>query len=268
MKKSIFILFLLAGSLQLSYAQYGVLALVKPEKVKSTETIIVFDYDLPENKQMEEPLENALKKTWTVSGYKIMTRKAVLANIKQYNKPNYSFIYIQYEKIIKYGLTNTDRTLLMTYAINNNAEPGNLPPVTAIAKTELNYDICNLEAELMKDFLIIQDQIKKGLFKFGDADPVLKTRTLLIPVALIGKMTAEEIAKVYPYQFQIVTKEELSKAIINRTLNTCFIEHTHIPQSMFTVTDIDTGDVLYHGVAEAPVYGFGKALKVLKDHIK
>jgi hypothetical protein len=267
MKISIFIISFLTIH-TFSYSQYGVTALVKPEKVKSTETIIVIDFGLPENKEIEEPLEKALKKTWTISGYKIMHKKAVLANIKQYNKSDYSFIYVQYDKIIKYGISTIDRTLLLTYAINNSAEPGSLPPVTAMAKTELNYDICNLEAELIKDFGILQDQVKKGLYKFGDADPVIKERTMLIPVTLLGKMTAAEIAKVYTYKFQIVNKEELSEAIINKSPGTCFIEHTHVPQSMITVSDIGSGEVLYQGVAEAPVYGFGKALKTLKDHIK
>jgi hypothetical protein len=267
MKNLVFILLFVLFS-HLTYSQYGLTSLVKPEKVKSTETIIIVDFSLPENKEIEEPLENALKKTWTYSSYKIMHKKAVLANIKQYNKSSYSFIYIQYEKIIKYGVQNVDRTLLLTYAINSLAEPGNSPPVTAIARTELNYDILNTEAELVKGFRMLQDQLKKGVYKFGDADPLIKGRTLLIPVALPGKMTAQEIARVYPYPFQIVSKEELSNSVINRTPNTCFIEHTHIPQSIITVTDIDTGEVLYQGVAEAPVYGFGKALKTLKDHIK
>lgn len=268
MRKSA-LLFLLLFGMVISYAQYGVTALVKPEMVKNTETIVVVDYDLPENRSIEEPLEKALKKAWKVSPYKIMDKNAVLSNIKKYYKSSsYSFLFIQYDKINKYGFQPFDRSLLLSLTITNKADAGVTPQVTALAKSELNYDICDLESELIKDLWILQDQINTGGFKFTDASALMKTRTLLIPASLVGKMTKEEIAKEYPYPFQIVSKEELSKAILDQTPNTCFVEHTNIPQPMMTVVDIPSTKVLYHGAGEVPIYGFGRTLKILKDKIK
>jgi len=268
MKKSA-LLFLLLLCMAFSYAQYGVTTLEKPEMVKKTETIVVVDYELPENRAMEESLEKALKKAWKICPYKIMDKNAVLSNIKKYYKSSsYSFIFIQYDKINKYGFQPLNRSLLLSLTITNKADAGSEPQVTALAKSELNYDICDIESELVKDLWILQDQINTGGFKFTEASSLMKTRTLLIPANLVGKMTKEEITKEYPYPFQIVTKEELSKAILDQTPNTCFVEHTNIPQPMVTIIDIPSAKVLYHGAGEVPIYGFGRTLKILKDHIK
>lgn len=266
--KKIFVSFLLLTNSFMLLAQYGTLELIKPEVVKSTETIVVVDYELPENKGLEAPLEAAMEKAWKISPYKVMARKALLSNIKRYYKSSgYSFIFIQYEKINKYGFQPRNRNLLLTLAINNQGDPGAAPPVTALAKSELNYDICNPEAELVKDLWLLQDQVTNGAYRFAMADPALKTRTLLIPVSYIGKMTEEELAAEYPYPFKVVTKEELSKAILEQTPNTCFVEHTNIPAPTVTVIDIPTGKALYQGTGEVPIYGFGRTLKILKDKV-
>jgi hypothetical protein len=256
-----------------TFCQYGIsMTLYHVEKMKQTETILILDYADPHNKNIDLTLNKAMLKVWKSNQFQVMNKEEAMSNYrnlnnKDFRNPQYSFIYITYGTSA-YGNHPTDRRMILTYFLTEKATRNPTDPVTAIAQSELNYDLYDLESGLIKDLQLLQSQIESGVFaKAEAADPSIKLKTLYIPVSFMQKGSEEKL-KIYPYKYKIVSKEVLSYVIKTKPDSLCFIEQTNIDSPMMTVIDLGTGKPLYHAKAGPPVVGFIDDIKSLKKSLK
>jgi hypothetical protein len=268
-----FIAVLFLFSVEKVFSQYGLqMTLYHPDKIKQTETILILDYSDPHNKNMELPISKAMIKVWKSNPFQVMSKEEAISNYgnlnnKDFRNPQYSFIFITYGTST-YNNHPTDRRMILTYFLGDKGKRNLTDPVTAIAQSELNYELYDLEAGLIKDLQLLQTQVASGVFvKTEAADPIIKQKTLCIPHSFMQKGTEEKL-KIYPYKYKFVSKEVLSNAIRSRNDTLCFIEQTNVDLPMMTVIDIATGKALFHGKAGPPVVGFIDDIKSLKKSLK
>jgi hypothetical protein len=252
------------------FGQYGMNYITNnKDKVKNSELIVIIDHEEKLNEGIDVPLANAFKKVWTYSPYKILDKKEVAANIAQYkDNPKYCFLHIRYkDDRYKLDYQSLNRQLMITTFINNNGGGGVLPPLVAMACSEINKDLYyTYEAEFIKDIWILQDQLTRDNADYAP-DKSIAEKTLLIPQAIMKKKTEKNL-DFYPYKFKIVSKEEISNAIINETPNTLFIEATVYPLSIATVVDVSTHKVLYQGTAIGVNGYFERSIKSMVNKMQ
>ncbi len=132
-------------------------------------------------------------------------------------------------------------TIMYTNIPHLDPEPSDL----VYSIQQMQYILRYLEAsESNKISKLKHDEMEKNA-------PELKTKTLFLCKEFLDEdLTEQEIKKVYPYPFKVVTQEELDKAIVEKTPGVAFVQLASVPggenrASSHTIQDAETGKMYY-----------------------
>jgi len=223
-----------------SFAQFGC-KYVFDFNPASTETIVVA------SEVNIDTLEKVFKDSWKINPYKIVKKEEVLKNIQQYkDNAKYAFITIQVNKL--------GRDIYFSTKINNKAKE--VPTsIVAFESTEQVNDMYSLAAELKKDIIVIQQFAtisKDDQHKLMDPDPSIKDKTLIIAKSAFTNKGIEHVQKNYPYKVKFLSKEEVSKEIMNPSPNTVLYEISGFGTPYATAIDLNTNKMVFMIDAKAP----------------
>jgi hypothetical protein len=177
-------------------------------------------------------IKEAVKKYWTLTPYQLIT-------VQEFNKmqrdPAYSFIVLtqtNYEK----DKANTLYNFLNLLQGKNVSKLGELPEICAIPLSfageddyEYNYKFGAILLFMQKHAKMIADDPsltgRKYLKYYNVNIPKVREKTLLIKEEDLSPeiSTIEKIKAIYPYKVEIVSEEDIVKAIQDKTPNTLIL---------------------------------------------
>jgi hypothetical protein len=177
-------------------------------------------------------IKEAVKKYWTMTPYELI-------DVKEFNKrrrdPAYSFIVLtqtNYEK----DKANTLYNFLNLLQGKDVAKLGELPEICALPLSfageddyEYNYKFGAILLFMQKHAKMISDDPsltgRKYLKYYNKNIPEVRNKTILIKEEDLSPAisTIDKIKAIYPHNVQIVTEEEIVKAIQEKTPNTLIL---------------------------------------------
>ena len=177
-------------------------------------------------------IKEAVKTYWTMTPYELI-------DVKEFNKrrlnPAYSFIVLtqtNYEK----DKANTLYNFLNLLQGQDAAKLGDLPEICAIPLSfageddyEYNYKFGAILMFMQKHAKMISEDPsltgRKYLKYYNNNIPKIKNKTILVKQEDLSTeiSTIEKIKALYPYKIEIVSEEDIVKAIQEKTPNTLIL---------------------------------------------
>ena len=229
MKTQIFLFVLLLTAIRLS----GQAPFPNKDEIKqftASKTCVVLEQD--QFSSYNVFIKEAVKQYWTLTPYELI-------GVQEFNKrrsdPAYSFIILtqtNYEK----DKANTLYNFLNLLQGKDVSKLGELPEICAIPLSfageddyEYSYKFGAILLFMQKHAQMIAEDPsltgRKYLRYYNNNIPEVKTRTILIKEEdLAPEISAiEKIKSIYPYNVEIVTEEDIVKAIEEKTPNTLIL---------------------------------------------
>jgi hypothetical protein len=196
----------------------------------NTKTLVVLlDNPLMEYNQV---IKEVMQQEWTITPFEFIT-------FKEFEElrfdPQYSFLYMSQ---VMFDNDKTDaRYRFMHLSLGGDYFRMNqMPDLASVPLSYYNveednyiYKLALLVRFIQKHTLLIKDQpeiVSANVFKYYNNNiKDIKNKTLYVLEEELSKdaNSAARIRKVYPYKFQIVTKEDITEAIKNREDDVVFL---------------------------------------------
>ncbi len=260
MKKS-FLLLLLTVLTMTSFAQYSAVSYTSPEftQFKSTKTFVV----RTGNAKFDTAVESAVKESWKVTPIDFISGADFKTKINDNSASFITLITIipsgnanqayHYLALLNGGKKNLDKygySDMIAYSPINHwsDEPEN---------TDCAWRVRNMLEAMVRTMDVVQKMDIKGNTKniafdlqdeYRKSSPRIKERTLLIAESSMSKgkkMTSKEIAALYPFKFEVCSREKIEKAIAERSTEFYYYQPCYTLNKCMLVFDPSNGEVLF-----------------------
>jgi hypothetical protein len=230
MKRNLFLIAGLILTLGTSFGQDYIPSRDDISAFFNTKTMVVLqDNPLLEYNQV---IKDVMKQEWNITAYDFISMKEFEELRKD---PKYSFLYMT---MVTFDNDKTDATYRFIhlslggdyYRINQMPDIASVPlAYYNVEEDNYIYKLALLVRFIQNHALLIKEQpeiVSANVFKhYNDNIKDIKTKTLYLLEEELSKEvnSAARIKKVYPYKFQIVSKEDITEAIKNRDENVVFL---------------------------------------------
>ncbi len=240
-------------TLNLINAQLGYGKLEDIQKLKEVTLLVVLE-DENDSEEYNEALKLSFEKNWSFSDkIKIITKKEFGELNSKTNKGKYAY----FKKVIHKGdngfslikskglITTHDFTLDI---IGNKKHIHSMMYPTSIPnEADFKFIIQQIQFYLKSRLdLKTGKQSKKDILNDMAVNTKnVKSKTLLLDREDLAPKLIESINKIYPYTYEISSKEAIDKAILNNSANTVYIKVVPIGQLTGSSGPIKTSKLLY-----------------------
>jgi len=135
------------------------------------------------------------------------------------------------------------------------------------------FRIRNMVQSMLQSIEIVEKNSISGNFYkieeklqriYNEKAPSISKKTLLICEDGIGtKLPKSDISGIYPYKFEMCTKEKIEQVIKDKNADYCYLQMASTKKKSIYVFDAATGEVLYYDFT--PAFG---GMNIKKSHIE
>ena len=246
---------------------------------KSNKTYVVKTGDA----NFDSEMASVMTGEWKITSFDFVDKKDFGTKIKdktasfilpitiETGTPNQNYHYLA---LINGGKKNLDKYTyddMLAYAVINHwgSEPNNI---------DCSYRVRNMVESMIDAMTIVQKNDIKGNSKniamdllayYRTKSTKVKDRTLLIPDYMISKkLDKAKFAGMYPFKYEICTKEKIAEAIKNKSSDYYYFQPTVTLNKSMWVIDPSNGEVIYGNVKVMGLYVKDDDIEELVNAIK
>jgi hypothetical protein len=290
-KKGIFTFFLTLITSVVSFAQFSHCKVAEIEELKKDGTVVV---GISNDETTNQEVQEIMKIYWTTSKFKVIKRSELAEYVKA-NPANYVLTYIADMDAHNFNINQTSRNLpngnevgkiqfmgdclILAKNLTKSREL-NLTDAMTQCYVDFELRIVNEKAEFMREvgainsiltFPNLQDSlIGKWKIPTINQKAVIEKELWIADVDLNKKeLEANLKAAYFPYQYKIVSKGEIAKAIIEKRKDIVYLarEEYKLGVNLFLIHSPENNNVLFFtkGEGRFDAKGFEK-IKSNKPH--
>lgn len=249
------------------------LNLAEAKKIKSSKVILA----LTDNEEVNEAFRNAVANFWTLT--EISEELPTLEAIKKVKSDGSVTVLMLGKDVTKRWTDNgngweTATTATGLYIGLNTKGEKNANLIQHIPEwneEQLAFGLSSIEDMVAS---MIDKKVETN-FKLKDIYATrgkeIKNYTLLVNKDFAGGMTEDEIKKVYPHKFELVSNEEWKKAVLEKTEGYCYLNSAPVPVGdeiryvsyIMSTTEAKTYAVFLNGVRATSKKTFTQIVKAI-----
>lgn len=246
MKQLIFLLFLNSSSLSFCQFISNKLTQEKVDKdVKGTTTLVA----LTGIDEFDEELKKGMKEYWNITEYDFVNKEEIEA---KRSNPEYTFLEVIDLKVEAYSGTH----YIQEFVFSALPQTTNMP-ITMLASAKIDdplsseiYRACHL-VKFVHDAILLAIEGKKdnrGILQthYNSLVSRLTKKTLLINEKDMEFLKVDDLKKLYPYSFKIVSPDKIREAIESKDDTYCYLVRLPSWIKYVLVADAATGEVIFN----------------------
>jgi len=212
---SILVLVLLSS---VAFAQFGFVKKAELEKFKDTRMVVVLSSDSAYNASIKEAVERYWSFTGTVFAYD--------TGLKQYNKPNFSFLVFSKGKSakIKAKLCSSEEDFNGLQVLNKFKRRAVKEEIIARAFCSNKIDTDDWQSEMIRGVQMLNNYFNYAVEAKGELTPsnypsdksLMSNKKLLVPEKFLEMKGKEDAATILDGEVEEMPREDIEKAIKNQ----------------------------------------------------